>query len=40
LQPHFKLFGPQPRVDKVLKMVGFDRFLEIHTNLETAVASF
>lgn len=40
MQPHFKLLSPQPRVEKVLEMVGFDRFLEIHTDLETAVASF
>jgi hypothetical protein len=40
LQPHFKLLSPQPRVGEILEMVGFDRFLEIHTDLETAVASF
>jgi anti-anti-sigma regulatory factor len=40
LQSHFKLLGPQPRVEKILKMVGFDQFLEIHTDLETAIASF
>ncbi len=40
MQPHFKLLSPQPRVEKILEMVGFDRFLEIHTDLETAVASF
>lgn len=39
-QPHFKLFGPQPRVSSVLKMVGFDRFLEVHSDLEAAIASF
>lgn len=40
LQTHLKLYGLQPRVERVLEMVGFDRFLEIHTDLETAVASF
>jgi len=39
-QQHFKLLSPQPRVDRVLKMVGFTRFLEVHTDQETAVASF
>jgi anti-anti-sigma regulatory factor len=40
MQPHFKLLSPQPRVEETLEMIGFDRFLEIHTDLETAVASF
>ncbi len=40
LQSHFKLLNPQPRVDRVLEMTGFKRFLEIHPNLEAAVASF
>jgi anti-anti-sigma factor len=40
LQPHFKLLNPQPRVDHVLGMVGFKRFLEVHTDLESAIASF
>ena len=39
-QQHFKLLNPQPRVDRVLEMVGFNRFLEIYKDLETAVASF
>lgn len=39
-QQHLKLLSPQPRVDQVLEMVGFKRFLEIYTDLETAVASF
>jgi anti-anti-sigma regulatory factor len=39
-QQHFKLLGPQPRVDHVLEMVGFKRFLEVFGDLETAVASF
>jgi anti-anti-sigma factor len=40
LQPHFKLLNPQPRVDRVLETVGFRRFLEMHTDLEAAIASF
>lgn len=40
LQAHFKLLNPQPRVDRVLEMSGFKRFLEVYTDLEAAVASF
>jgi anti-anti-sigma regulatory factor len=40
LQSHFKLLSPQPGVDRVLEMSGFKRFLEVHTDLEAAVASF
>ena len=40
LQSHFKLLNPQPRVERVLEMTGFKRFLEVHTDLEVAVASF
>lgn len=40
LQQHFKLLDPQPRVRQVLETVGFERFLEIHDDLEAAVASF
>lgn len=39
-QKHLKLLSPQPRVDNVLDMVGFKRFLEIYDDLENAVASF
>jgi len=39
-QQHCKLLNPQPRVDRVLETVGFKRFLEIYTDVETAVASF
>lgn len=39
-QQHFKLLNPQPEVDKVLEMAGFKRFIEVYTDLETAVASF
>jgi anti-anti-sigma regulatory factor len=40
LQPHVKLFNPQPRVSKLLTTTGFDRYFEIHTDLAAAVASF
>ncbi len=39
-QPHFKLLGPQPQVKQALEQVGFENFLEIHDDLQTAVASF
>jgi anti-anti-sigma factor len=40
LQTRFKLCSPQPRVDQVLEMVGFKRFLEVYVDRETAIASF
>jgi anti-anti-sigma regulatory factor len=40
LQKCVKLFNPQPRVDRMLRMAGFDQFFEIYTDLEAAVASF
>jgi anti-anti-sigma regulatory factor len=40
LQQHFKLLSPQPKVDNVLEMAGFTQYLEVFTDLETAVASF
>ncbi len=39
-QSHFKLLGPQPKVKQALEQVGFENFLEIHDDLERAVASF
>ena len=38
--PHFKLLNPQPSVLEVLKITGFDMYLEIHHNPKEAVASF
>jgi anti-anti-sigma regulatory factor len=38
--PHLKLLNPSPGVRQVLTTTGFDMFLEIHDNLEEAVASF
>lgn len=40
LQRHFKLLNPQPRVDRMLEMVGLKRYLEIYHNLDAALASF
>lgn len=40
LQSHFKLLNPQPRVVRVLEIVGLLRFLEVYTDLDEAVASF
>lgn len=38
--PNLKLLNPSDNVLKVLKTAGYDMFLEIHTNLEDAIASF
>ena len=38
--PHFKLLAPSSRVLETLKMSGFDMFLDIQSDLATAVASF
>ncbi len=40
LQHHVKLLNPQPKVERVLKMAGFDQFFEIYTDEEAAIASF
>jgi anti-anti-sigma regulatory factor len=39
-QAHLKLLNPQPRVDRMLDMVGFKRYLEVYTDREAAIASF
>lgn len=38
--PHIKLLNPPAGVRSVLRIAGFDMFLEIHDDLEAAVASF
>ncbi len=38
--PHLKLLSPSARVLETLKMSGFDMFLDIHSTLDAAVASF
>jgi anti-anti-sigma regulatory factor len=40
LQRHVKLLNPQSQVDQVLEMTGLKESFEIHTDLETAIASF
>ena len=40
LQEHFKLFNPQPEVNHILDMVGFNTIFEIFTDLEKAIKSF
>ena len=37
---HLKLLKPNDHVMQALKMAGFDMFLEVHSNLKKAVASF
>jgi anti-anti-sigma regulatory factor len=39
-QAHVKLLNPQPKVKQTLQMTGMDEYFEIHTDLQTAVASF
>jgi 2-iminoacetate synthase ThiH len=38
--PHLKLLKPNRNVLEVLKMAGYDMFLEIHKDFNKAVASF
>jgi anti-anti-sigma factor len=40
LQQHLKILNPQPQVNRTLEMTGLKQFFEIHTDLETAIASF
>ncbi len=40
MQQHVKLLNPQARVIRTLEKTGLDHFLEIYTDLETALASF
>ena len=40
VRDHFKLLNPQFAVEQVLDVVGLKQFLEIHTDLDTAVQSF
>ncbi|HET7144656.1 MAG TPA: STAS domain-containing protein [Anaerolineales bacterium] len=37
---HVKLLSPQTAVEQVLDVVGLKQFLNIHTDLETAVQSY
>ena len=38
--PHLKLLKPSKSVAEVLRMSGYDMFLEIHQDLKKAIASF
>jgi len=38
--PNLKLLKPSSKVSQVLAAAGFDMFLEIHSDLRTALASF
>lgn len=38
--PHLKLLNPNAYVREVLKVAGYDMFLEIHSDVNQAVASF
>ena len=40
VREHVKLLNPQPKVDQVLDMVGLKQFLEIYTDMDSAVKSF
>jgi hypothetical protein len=40
VSPHLKLLNPTPHVLEVLKLAGYDMFLEIHRDVNQAVASF
>jgi anti-anti-sigma factor len=40
LQQHLKLLNPQPQINRTLEMTGLKQFFEVHTDLETALASF
>lgn len=39
-EEHLKLLNPQPLVEKTLETTGFNKILEVHTDLKTAIASF
>ena len=38
--PHLKLLNPNQNVSNLLKVTGYDMFLEVHHNLKEAVESF
>ena len=40
VRQHVKLLSPQPAVEQVLDVVGLKQFLDIYTDLETAIQSF
>ena len=38
--PYIKLLNPSELVTEILKVLGFDQYLEVHTDLGKAIASF
>jgi len=38
--PHVKLLNPSENVRRLLEVSGFELFFDIHTDLDTAIASF
>jgi anti-anti-sigma regulatory factor len=40
LKKRVKLISPPPRVDQLLEMAGFKRFIETYTDMETAISAF
>ena len=40
LKRRLKLVNPPPRVDQLLEMAGFKRFIEVYSNLDSAIAAF
>ncbi|HJZ46204.1 MAG TPA: STAS domain-containing protein [Roseiflexaceae bacterium] len=38
--PHLKLLKPTPNVQEVLKIAGYDMFLQVHRDFNQAVGSF
>jgi anti-anti-sigma regulatory factor len=38
--PYLKLLGPTPEVSKALALVGFDLFLDIHSDYDAALRAF
>lgn len=39
-EANLKLLSPQPRIEKTLKMTGFDKLIEIFSERDAALASF
>ncbi len=39
-EAHLKLLSPQPRIEKTLKMTGFDKLIEIFSDRDEALRSF
>lgn len=38
--PHCRICNPQPAVDRTLEMTGFKTFLEVHSDVQMALAAF